>query len=106
MARIVGNLVQSTREVIQAINGTDEVPPEVAKAQTELSNAERLRTLGGLALDDAIRHYNPAWTGTGKTEEQRRAEAVEVQNSIRQNIATHAALVVSGSITPIQFEGR
>ncbi len=105
MARTVGTLVQSSRELLQAGSGGEEAPPEVATARNELSNAERLRTLTGLALDEAIRRYNPTWNGAGKTEEQRRAEAVKVHAAIRQTIATHAAVVVSGAMTPIQFEG-
>ncbi|MDO9713158.1 hypothetical protein [Paracraurococcus lichenis] len=92
------------REFVQIGRGGDEAPP-VARARTELSNAEKLRTLTGRALDDAIRQYDPQWDGTGRTEEQRRTQATRLSSSIREFVAARSSVFLAGAMTPIQFEG-
>jgi len=105
LARHIATRVQSDREFLQGTQGGDTPPPIVSQIRSELSNAERLRTLTGLALDNAIRHYDTGWDGTGKSEEQRRAEVVRLYSAVRENVAAHAAVLASGAITPVQFEG-
>jgi hypothetical protein len=93
------------REFVQIERGGEEAPPAVARARAELSNAERLRALTGRALDDAIRQYDPQWDGTGRTEEQRRAEGARLWSSVHEFIAARSAAFLAGAMTPIQFEG-
>ncbi len=92
------------REFLQVARGEESLP-EMERARAELSNADRLRTLAGKALDDAIRHYDPAWDGTGMTEEQRRGRATRLASSIRETVSTRAMVFTAGAMTPVQFEG-
>jgi hypothetical protein len=97
--------VQSGRSLTEQARGGDPVPPEFASATRALSNAEKLRTLTGAALDEAIRHFDPDWDGTGKSDQERRAAALQQSSSVREQIGIHAALLIAGAMTIMQFEG-
>lgn len=105
LASFVATEIRSNRSVDIFAAGADEPPPPTRPATERISNAERLSTLTGLALDDAIRQFNPNWNGANMTEEQRRAQAVQQQVRVRESIAARARLFTSGAFTAYQCEG-
>lgn len=105
LAAFVATEVRSARSVDIFAAGADDPPPPARPATEQISNAERLSTLNGLALDNAIRQFNPSWNGANMTEEQRRAQAVQQQVQVRESIAARARLFTSGAFTAHQCEG-
>lgn len=106
LASTVGARLKSDRSFLQGQQGGQNPPPAFVQATRELSNAERLRTLTGRALDEAIRQFDPTWDGTGQTEEQRQARAVRAYMDFRARIASRSAVYVAGAVVPVQFEGN
>ncbi|WP_157985962.1 hypothetical protein [Teichococcus vastitatis] len=105
LGRYVGTLISSNREYTMGAQGGEEAPPAIIQARSALSNAERLRTLTGLTLDEAIRQFDPQWDGTGRTEADRQAVANRIATDFRQRLGSRASVLATGAMTPVQFEG-
>jgi len=101
----VATQVKSHRAADIYLSGGDAPPPALDKPIRELSIAEKMNTLTGLVLDNEIRHFDPTWDGTGKTEEQRRQEAVRVQAAVVEHIEARSALLTEGTFVVTQCEG-
>jgi hypothetical protein len=101
----VGTEVRSNRAASIYIAGGDIPPPALEKPVKDLSIAEKMHTLAGLALDDAIRYFDPNWDSSGKTEEQKRQEAVRIQTAVTEHIAARSALLTEGAFVATQCEG-
>lgn len=90
-------------EALQA--GGDPLPPAMDAAAKQLSIADKALTLAGAQLDAAIKQFKPDWDGTGRTEEQRKTEAIKIQTRMREQIAQYSRVFVSGAFTTAQCEG-
>ena len=84
--------------------GGDEIPA-LNNISEALSLADKASMLSGLALDNEIRKFEPDWDGNGKTDEQRRAEAVRLQLLSQQYIAARSAVFLTGTVVVAQCEG-
>jgi hypothetical protein len=105
LARYIGEEVSSGRGVEVFQGGVDAQAPSPRPAAAMVSNAERLNTLTGARLDDAIRQFNPAWTGGTASEEERRSQVAREQVNVNQQLASRAQMFSAGSITAHQCEG-
>lgn len=105
LARFIGEEVNSGRiaEVFQG--GTDAGAPPPRPVTEQVSLAARLNTLVGAQLDDAIRQFNPAWSGGNATEEERKAQAAREQVTVQTRVAARAQLFAAGAFTAHQCEG-
>lgn len=83
----------------------DQLPPDVGPARA-LSNAEKLTTLTGKALDNAIEQFDPNWNGAGMTQEQKHEQALTMRRTAIENIAANARLAAAGAFTIKQCEGN
>lgn len=80
-------------------------PGSLGKVEEGLSLVERTQVLRGMALDAKIREFDPDWDGTSKTEEERRAKVVTLQQSYQRRIGSRSAAVILGSTVATQCEG-
>jgi hypothetical protein len=105
LARFIGEEVNSGRvaEIFQG--GTDAGAPPPRPVTEQVSLAARLSTLAGAQLDDAIRQFNPTWTGGNVTEEERKAQAAREQVTVQTRVAARAQLFAAGALTAHQCEG-
>ena len=103
-ANYFGSELSSDQKLSILKAGGDEIPPpnDISEA---LSLADKANTLTGLALDNEIRKFEPDWDGSGKTDEQRRAEAVRLQSLYQQRIAARVAVDLLGVVVVAQCEG-
>jgi hypothetical protein len=69
------------------------------------ANADRLNTLTGLALDNAIRQFEPAWNGGSLTDEQKRQQAVKLRGEVVGRVAARSEVFAAGAFTVAQCEG-
>lgn len=105
MAEYIAAEVRSSRSASMFKGGADQPPPDLDAVATQLSNADKLATLTGLALDDAIRNFDPKWNGAGLTDQQKRQQAVTIRNETTERIAARSAVFASGAFTAMQCEG-
>ena len=105
IADYVATEIASHRASAIYLSGGDAPPPALDQPIKELSIAEKMNKLTGLALDDAIRHFDPTWDRTGKTEDQQRQEVVRVQAAVTEYIEARSALLTEGAFVVTQCEG-
>ena len=105
MAEFLGVDMRGDRGAAVFKGGEDQPPPDAGPARV-LSNAEKLTTLTGKALDHAIEQFDPNWNGAGLTEEQKHMQAVEIRQTVVANVAVRAGLVAAGAFTIKECEGN
>jgi hypothetical protein len=90
-------------EAMQA--GGEPMPPMIDAAAKQLSLSDKALTLAGAQLDAAIKEFKPDWDGTGRSEDQRKGEALKIQTRMREQISQYSRVFVSGAFTAMQCEG-
>jgi len=97
LAEFIDMEIKGNRLVQLATQGGETPPPMMAEAVEELSIAQKARVLTSSALDDQIRRFNPKWDGTGRSDEQKRAVLITLQEKIRDHVSARARLLTSGA---------
>jgi hypothetical protein len=105
LADYIGTDIRSSRSASLFKAGGDAPPPDLEQPATQLSNADKLTTLTGLALDQAIRQFDPKWNGAGLTEDQKRQQAVTLRTATAERIAARSEVFAAGAFTVATCEG-
>ena len=104
LAEKIGVDLRSQRETLLYKAGGDQSPPLPGQA-TPPSNAERLTTLSGLALDNAIRQFDPKWNGGSLSDAEKRQQAITLMNQASEEDEAQARVDAEGAFTAVQCEG-
>lgn len=108
LAEYLGQSVESQQIASIFRAGGDETPAPpgpLGKMEEGLSLVEKTQVLRGMALDAKIREFDPDWDGTNKTDEERRAKVVTLQQTFERRIGSRAAALTIGSTVATQCEG-
>jgi hypothetical protein len=105
LAEFVKLQIESGRFVHLLKRGGETPPPMFQEPLKKLSIADKSRVLAEKGLDNAIKHFDPAWDGTGMTETQKRRKLITMQEQYGAHIAARARLFTSGSFVITNFEG-
>lgn len=105
LAEAIAVDLKSSRSSALTMLGGDEAPPSLQPVVQQLSLADKTRVLADKALDNEIKKYDPKWSGNGATDKDRREHIARMQLKIEQEIASEAAMFVSGAFTAVQCEG-
>jgi hypothetical protein len=105
LAKTVATEIQSGQFLSVIERNGEDAPPMLQQAAQPLSTADRVRVLADRALDDQIRRFEPSWSGTERTDDERRRRLVELEQSYRNSISTRAELFTSGALPVCVFEG-
>lgn len=108
LAEYLGQAIRSEQvsSVFRAGGDDAPAPPgSLGRMEEGLSLVEKTQVLRGMALDAKIREFDPEWDGTNKTDEERRAKVVTLQQSYERRISSRAATLILGATVATQCEG-
>lgn len=104
LAESVGAELSSERGLEMFEEG-GEVAPGLGKVQNHLSIMDKARTLIEAELDDRIKKYDPAWDGTGVSEQDKRQALAIQAEKYTENLVQNAQLFLQGATPIFNAEG-